>query len=389
MKTYPKGTRFGNYFLATDQGREVIRRQVTLSDGSRLSQRYPRSKYQHLKSTEELSQLVDRLNHREGHEKRRAIELKTAFIPSTLLEEFRAQLKLEIPNQKDFRYQYKTVLMRYFLNFFVNELGLLDPNQWYQHQSRWAAALLGQADDPKHNIFKRKMSFATISKTIQIANRFMSLLHVKNPKEYDRVIFDPISRGTQNAYVGELQRARIDANGIGQYISPSDWIIIEKTLTPDIRPFAILSYYYGLRRGESLGFERLDSIKKGYLKVSQQLTAITLNKVCTYSAVKDKDKRKTPHWFCTPKDAYDLISDGFNRKMHPDTYAQRWSKLMSLLKFDYDLHDLRRTFITRALRLHNPRDVQLAVGHTSLETTMKYAMDDRDHSDETFNPFAS
>lgn len=52
----------------------------------------------------------------------------------------------------------------------------------------------------------------------------------------------------------------------------------------------------------------------------------------------------------------------------------------------YESHDFRRTFITKALRLYAPIDIQKAVGHASLSTTMGYAMDDRNHDSETFDP---
>jgi integrase len=74
--------------------------------------------------------------------------------------------------------------------------------------------------------------------------------------------------------------------------------------------------------------------------------------------------------------------------MHPDTFYEKWCTYISSLNLSYDLHDLRRTFITKALRLHHPRDVQMAVGHVSLTTTMGYAQDDRDTSDEVFKPEA-
>jgi integrase len=386
---YPKGTQFGSYILCQDRpGKFTIRRQITLPTGKRIQPRYPRSKYRHLNSKEELQQLVNRLNHRQDQAAKREIEIRTSFIPQSLMDEFRDLLKLEIPNAKDFRYQYSKVFKSYFLHFFIHKLKVLDPNQWYQHQSQWGAALLGQAENPEHNVFAKKMSFKTISKTIQIANRFMALLHLKTPSEYNRVIFNPISRGAQNAYRAELQRKK-NGTSIGRFIEPADWDKIRAKMPDDIRPFILLAYHYGLRRAESLGFENLESIKKGYLKITQQLIAVSMDKVCTYGALKDREQRQTPHWFCTPKDAYDWISEGLSRKMHPDTLGERWEAYMKQLGMDYDLHDLRRTFITRALRLYNPRDVQLAVGHASLTTTMGYAMDDRDHSDETFNPSAS
>lgn len=391
MKTYPKGTQFGSYILCQDgPGQFSIRRLVTLPDGTRVQPRYPKRVYKHLTSESELQQFVNRLNHRQDQKALRDLQIRSSFITQALMDEFRDKLRLEIPNEKDFRYQFNKVFKSYFMAFFIHTLKVYDPNQWYQHQSQWGAALLGQSEDQSHNVFgTQKKSVKTIIRTIQIANRFMALLHLKNPKEYERVVFEPVSRGALNAYRASLELNKPDTEGIGKFIPPDDWADIEKRLPKNIYPFVMLAYYYGLRRGEALGFENLESIKKGYLKINQQLKAISTDGTITYGPVKDQDRRQTPHWFCTPMDAYQLISDGLNKKMHPDTLGQRWAELMDEMGMDYGLHDLRRTFITRALREHNPRDVQLAVGHTSLSTTMRYAMDDRDHSDETFKPSAS
>lgn len=387
---YPKGTKFGNYFLQAEApGRFTIRRQITLPDGTRSQPRHPKKLYAHLTTENELQQYLNRLNHRQDQKARLALEIRTSFIPQALMDEFRDQLKLEIPNPKDFRYQYSRVFQSYFLKFFIHTLNVVDPNQWYQHQSQWGAALLGHAENPEHNLFKKKMSFKTISKTIQIANRFMRLIHLKNPAEFQRIVFDPISRGAQNAYTGEIERQKGDASDVGKFITPEDWTKIQKGLPADIRPFIELAYAYGLRRGETMGFENMESVKKGYLKVSQQLVGIGFDKACRYGALKSRAKRETPHWFATPHETYNHIKDGLERKMHPDTLYVRWNQYMISLGMDYALHDLRRTFITRALREYNPRDVQLAVGHVSLSTTMLYAMDDRDHSDDTFEPSAS
>lgn len=58
--------------------------------------------------------------------------------------------------------------------------------------------------------------------------------------------------------------------------------------------------------------------------------------------------------------------------------VELWRDLMTALGYTYDFHDLRHSFITRAIREKNSRDVQLAAGHKHLMTTMGYAHDDRD-----------
>jgi len=388
LRQYPKGTRFNNYFLCKEGDQLFIRRKVVLPDGTKLQPRYPKKNYAHLKTEQELTQLVNRLNHREDEAKKRAIDIRTSFIPTSYMEEFRSQLQMEIPTQKDFRYQYKTVLQSYFLKFFITHLKVLDPNQWYQHQMKWGLSLLGESENPEHNVFgKKKPSFKTISRTIQIANRFMEFLHIKNPKEYQKVSFSPISLGAQKAYTAKRKLGK-KKEKLGRFIADEDWKVIEKKLPSNIKPMIMLMYHYGLRRAESLGFKSMENVKKGHLLIEQQLVSITSKKECTYGPVKDRDQRNTPHWFASPKQAYQWISESLNLKIHPDTLSVKWDEFMEELGFDYETHDLRRTFITRALRKVHARDVQLAVGHESLDTTMGYAMDDRDLSDETFDPTA-
>lgn len=54
--------------------------------------------------------------------------------------------------------------------------------------------------------------------------------------------------------------------------------------------------------------------------------------------------------------------------------------------FKFTFHDLRRSFIANAARVHHIRDVQLAAGHKELNTTMIYLRDDRELDNETWKP---
>lgn len=82
--------------------------------------------------------------------------------------------------------------------------------------------------------------------------------------------------------------------------------------------------------------------------------------------------------------------------IHPDTFTTKWSDYMQELGYDYQLHDLRRTFITNCFRIPRdggiagadvmPTDIQLAVGHQSIVTTMLYKQDDRRMDERVFVP---
>jgi len=60
--------------------------------------------------------------------------------------------------------------------------------------------------------------------------------------------------------------------------------------------------------------------------------------------------------------------------------------MLKELELSFQFHDLRRSFITKAVRVHNIVDVQRAAGHYDIKTTMVYVQDDRKMDDELFIP---
>ncbi len=107
-----------------------------------------------------------------------------------------------------------------------------------------------------------------------------------------------------------------------------------------------------------------------------------------YAPLKNKLFRKTPHWFAEKETTYLLIEDSLNKKIHPDTLGTKFASFMEIMKMDYSLHDLRRTFITKALDLNKvtPMTVMMAVGHGHLDVTMRYIRDNRQLDDEVYVP---
>lgn len=363
-----------------------VRRYFYVLDGDKKtkdSSRYPASKYQHLKSKEEIENLVIRLNGRESWKKLRAIKAKLAFLPTEVLEEFRILLENEIPTEKDARYHYRN-LHRYFLKFFVDLCGLIDPNEWKTKQALWGLALLRRlpADQKQFNIFEEEMSYKTIKGLIHLANRFMVFIHEKNPQEIPLFKFTPISSAMLKDY---LARQEMNGEEVGQFISDNDWKKIDKELPQDIGCFIRLGYYYGLRRGETLGLQ-VEDVRNGHLSIERQISKSNGNGECSFKPLKDRDFRKTPHWFLTKEKAYELVEEGAAKRIHPDTLGVKFASLMRRLKMSYELHDLRRTFITKSLDEHKPREVMLAVSHSNIETTMKYLRDDRQSDDTVFKP---
>lgn len=377
---------WGDYFLAKEKTKYVIRRYVVIVDGDKKkksSVRYPFAKWKHLKSKEELENLVVRLNGRENRKKIQAIKQKLAFLPTNVLEEFRELLENEIPTGKDARYHYKN-LHRYFLKFFVELCGLVDPNEWKSKQALWGLALLRRlpSEQKQFNIFEEEMSYKTIKGLIHLANRFMVFIHEKNSQEIPLYKFNPISNAMLKDY---LARQEMKSESVGQFISDADWKKIDKSLPADIGCFVRLGYYYGLRRGETLGLQESD-VRRGHLSIERQISKTDGKGNSEFKPLKDRDFRKAPHWFITTEEAYDLVEESLGKRIHPDTLGTKFAEFMREMKMDYELHDLRRTFITRALDEHKPKEVMWASGHANIETLLRYLRDDRQSDDTVFKP---
>jgi integrase len=340
-----------SYFYQKEGNKWSIRFHSKVN-GKKKQPRYPYKLYKHLESEEEIKALVTRLNHTEDEKAKEAIEIKTSFIPVRTLEEFRAKLLAEIPNEKDARYLYRLLHSR-VLFFFVNELKKPDPSTWHQYQSQYGVWLLQVGLSPK-----------SLKHITQLANRFLTFLNHTKIK--------PISRSRFK----ELQATRdLSPQYKGRFIKDADWKKILKD-AGNLSPVLKLMYAYGLRRAEALALKPED-VRHGYLNVERQMKTVG-----KYSPTKGRQTRKVPHWFSTPEEAHTLITQAWECKVHPDTLGVRFDEL----GLGYKLHDIRRTFITRALEKQIPLAVQLAVGHTSLSTTMKYVRDNREFEDVVWKP---
>lgn len=365
--TYPEGTRFLAYFYYLDNGKWRIRRHIVLPDGKKTSAHLEYKAYSHLTTEEEIKAYVLRLNHKDQRDEKakRAIEIKTAFIPIIYLEEFKERIEAEVPNTKDANYLQRLLHSR-CLDVFVNQYRLPDPASWAENQTKWAGYLINSG-----------LSAKSIRSIVQISNRFLEFLHQKNPREIPYIKLKPISK----ARFKEIDASRkLDADAHpGLYIKDADYALIQKA-SPDILPHIELMYHYGLRRAESLAV-RPGDVREGYLSVERQLRSKGI-----IAPLKGRSSRKTPHWMCTPEQTYEWAQAVSIKQLHPDTLYTKWTRLMLELSLPYQLHDLRRTFVTQALDKRVPKDVQLAVGHTSIMTTMKYLRDNRELKDRPFQP---
>ena len=376
---YPKGTRFNHWLINQENQkgieRSVIKRWVYYPDGSKKLERLPTSKYRSFRDDEaELQKFVIRLNEQIDPEQRTkaVVEIKHAFISPELLDQYKDFLLIQIPNRAKATNEYH-YLVTYFLNFFIGKLGLANPLDWHLcHKTRWATYLVSK---------EAPSSGSTKKAIVAAANRFILWLHERRPGEVPPLKFTPLSK----AKYKEIEAKRILNKEAREtkMIKDEHWAIIRTKLPDSIRAFVMISYHYGLRRAESLGLQ-LEDVREGFLSVERQLESFT-DDIPVYGPPKGREARKVPHWNNTATDVYNWIKE--IQLMHPDTLSARWAELMRKLKLDYTHHDLRHTWVTKALRKQAvARDVQLAAGHKDLRTTMGYAHDDRTLSDRKFIP---
>jgi integrase len=270
-------------------------------------------------------------------------------------------------------------LRRYVLKFFVDEKGLTYPKEWKRRELEWARFLC-EDDKPKSAKTKRDIVIAV--------NRFVKWLHKLRPEDTELVVFEPFTK--QQFKSIEAKRDHDGEVHETKYIADSDWKVISKKAPERISALIHLAHGYGLRRNEAMALGPED-VRREYLRVHRQLKRIGKT-----APTKGLAKRETPHWLVKPAQAYAWVTKLKEMPpMHPRTFSEEWAQFVDGLvrageiSQTYTLHDLRHTFITKALRKVHARDVQLAVGHKNILTTMSYAKDDRDLADEAFIPEAS
>lgn len=373
---------WSRWFLIKSKTGWSIRRSCEI-DGKRKWQRLPKEKYAHLNSETDLNILLRQLNLRyetELAKAREAYEIRHAFISQKILDDFKDHLHAQIPTKRTAGYLYTS--LRNGLLWFITVNGIVDPVDWKKNEDKWGLALLSKLEG-EAKIWEEPAHPDTISKQIQVMNRFLAFLHKRIPEQIPAITLDPISKAQLRLYKAEWNE---DYNP-GKFIPQEDWLIIERDISAKLKPFLQLAYYYGLRRSEALAIDR-DCIRSGHLKITRQLESMTDGKP-GYGPLKNRKPRKVEYWFSTAEQTFEIVQK-IQVTLHPDTFSHVFADEMKRLKMDYSIHDFRRTFITRAFRSgKSARDIQLSVGHSDLKTTMRYAQDDRElGDDEIYKPKA-
>lgn len=389
---FPPNSKFRDWTIVQDGQRRVIRRWVRLPDGTDKFERYPSVKYSHLVG-KALDEFVIRLNGKDPEEERvrAVVAFKHAFLSVDFMERYRDDfLFQQVPSRKDAQTLYK-YLNEYALNFFISKLGLKNPLEWHRSQPVWGKYLLnrtGDELDPALRIFPEgvHMSSKVLRYTVNELNRLMGYLHLQRPDEVPPLKFTPISKAAYKLH--DAQRLLANGAHVSRYVKPEHWekIYAElERLQPTWRFPLYLAHAYGLRRKEAMALLPQD-VRKAHLSVERQW-----GPGGNPLPLKNRKPRKVPHWFNGASQAHAWTSGaiGGDPLPHPDTLSLWFTELCRSLDLPpYTPHDLRRTFITNAVRAgHPPEETRLAAGHSDIQTTYRYyVMDARELEDAPYVP---
>lgn len=386
----------------------VILRYVRLRDKTTVKERLDRALYDFQKSDKLKCEEVCRvLNHRLQSKltAKEAWLIRSSFIKvqgSELSQKFEAYMLARSANPRHAK-QCRRMVEMHFLNYFYYERrpALYDYLEWHKlkTQAEFIEHLLTKKVDSTRNGKKHHLSAKTIKAIIQYSNHFMNFLHIESDGNIPllRFTFPSITEARLSDHERKRKKALPDKlPPAKQYIDEATFKRIYKAAPESIKSAVWIAYKYGLRRSEVLGLE-LSNLKKSHLKVDVQLTGLEIERNAdkTRAAIvekqtgvlknRDEAGRKVPHWFATPEELYHHLQK--LHVTHPSGLSEAWIELMRKMGLSYTFHNLRNAFCSNALRDMNKLgisavDVQLALGHADLRTTMQYLRDFRGLEDE-------
>lgn len=364
------------YLANAGNGYRVIRRD-TYPDGKLKREVYPREKWAKVdpSDSDAVASLLRRLNatyERKKAEAEARYDLDHTYINKPLIEEFQRQRAFHTTVDDHLRDSLTN--LRRAIDYFVIKKKLASPADWERKQFDFGEHLL-----------KAELSLHTIQKTQVVTNQYLEFLHKKFPHEVPRLelmLITPAKR--------KLLRADAEENERGQLILDSHYRLLLR-YGGDIKPHIELAWCFGGRRSEILGLQ-VENVFVDNLEITRQIESCPVKGEPIFKPTKGRMKREVPYWFTTPEIAYDLISR--IKLMSKHTLSDRFAMVVAEinrhegLQLSYTFHDLRHTFITRAVRLHGLVDVSRAAGHKDVRTTQEYMEDDRQLSKQRFVPLA-
>lgn len=361
---------WGPYLLLGDGRIRRCRRNQIKTKNNKIKtqlnwQSLPAEQYKQL-TNNEIESLLRRLNAEhsaqiEFEKKQESLSHISAFWNPRLLEAFDNDVRRTTTRASYQRIQ-RRYLEKYVLPYFIILKKITDPKLWHRLEASWGEWLLDKG-----------LSANYILKINNALTRYFRILK-KNINDFPRLeSLEPL--GT--AKIKDLK----SNDKLGQYIPEEHITLIKSNISEDIKHLFLLTLAFGLRKREVFGLTT-SHLLIDYLKVERQYMPSKDEVKDKFVKLKSKEIRYTPYWFITPSEALELISK--IKLIHPDTFAKKFELEMKSLGFSYRLHDLRRTFITNALKIHHWTDVSKAVGHKNVNTTMLYLQDDRQVKERLF-----
>lgn len=398
----------------TQRGKKVwsIRRYVTNPDGTKDFPRYKSEDYNEIKTDEaKVRDLAIILNNRvpAAERAKERITIEHAYITEARIEDFQNYVNSKGTDQSN-GIKAKNYVVKYFIHFFLSQLGISNPNKWHKYQNVWGCALLNQLNEirwseaiPKPPAVKRiedlrvwpkekQISYYTIIEIIFTANRFLTWLSSNHPETIDNLLaFAPIA----DAKLTELKAiTETPSQKRKWFITDGDWIKIQKHIKgSEIEAVINLIYLFGLRRREGLSLVLTD-VKKHGLLIERQLVGYDDRNERITKVPKKGKHRSVEYWSMTTvndfaqKQTYGYVKMQTSLMTTPDKLSKTWAKIMEALSMPYHLHDLRRTWITKAFRdpARAPDRIRINAGHSELSTTMRYNLNESMLQDETWVP---
>lgn len=379
-------------------------------DNPPVTERFDKYIFKHFESDRKQCEEVCRILNYRYENRQRAREawlIKSDFIKkqgSELSLSFEEFIRARSDNKKH-ALSCRRMIENHFLNYFYHErsVPLYDYLEWHslKVQAEYIEYLFNKRVNSTRMGSQVHLSVKTIKAVIQNINLFFKFLHVESDGHIPALKFTfPSVTDARFSKHANDRKKNLSKQKIKQpseeYISEEDFNLIMKSAPEKIRSAIWIAYKFGLRRSEILALET-SNIKKGYLSVSLQLLSLQTERDDHMKRVrilkretgslknKKIESRKIPYWFATPEETYKRISEMY--VCHPSVLSGEWIDLMKKLGMKYTFHNLRNAFCTNALRDAEKfgiaiTDVQLALGHTDLRTTMKYFRDYRKFEDD-------
>lgn len=389
-----------------------IRKTVYLKDGTQAQPRMDARLYRDIKDNKQkIDEFLLRENYRIEREKKakEVWDLKSAFVKNSEVKDDFLEFMVNKTGNESHSRNVVYRLKNHVIDVLHNEK-IYDFKDWEKPKSQELIV---------NSMKKKNLAKKTIKETKNSMNLFFKFLHHHSDGHIPvyKVSFPSLNTQGMRKYE-ERRKEKLSTKD--RRLSGEDYIdgvtfnkilkaakIEIKGVKPSEQPSRfiscfLLSYYYGLRRSETLSTIDAQDFKKGYLRISKQ--RVRMNKLAELKW--GHTERKVPHYFTNGKlsksrmkknnmqiysldDVFEWVEQA--PVSNPTALTNAWTHLMDQLGLQYTLHNLRNTYISNLFRDMTalditPVEICKAAGHKDLRTTQKYLRDFRSFDEDVFTP---